>query len=292
MSVSIANTDAGLSGKTLDLLESDQTITGQKTFDRDPNPPFAVSSGSAKVSNLDADLLDGQEGSYYLDPTNLSAAVPATKGGTGSTSTPSNGQLLIGNGTGFTAASPSLTGITATTGAGTLALSANSRAITQTTTNTGPSNSAVESSLFSTTITGGSLSTTKVAHFVQRGNITTDAGGARNVNFQVKFGGTSLCGNSNLALSANSTYDYLLEVWLSPYNNTSTAVQVFARLTLVNTATASTWIADNTVKVQTACKANIAVTHSSDQTFAVTATLDTAASGFALTAFSQSLFLV
>jgi hypothetical protein len=35
-------------------------------------------------STLDADLLDGEQGSYYLDPNNLSSVVPASKGGTGS----------------------------------------------------------------------------------------------------------------------------------------------------------------------------------------------------------------
>jgi hypothetical protein len=68
--VSIQNTTAGITAKTIDLLESDQTITGLKTFDRDPSAPFAVSSGSAVVTNLDADKLDGQEGTYYLDTRN------------------------------------------------------------------------------------------------------------------------------------------------------------------------------------------------------------------------------
>jgi hypothetical protein len=35
-------------------------------------------------SGLNADLLDDQEGAYYLDPNNLSSTVPASKGGTGS----------------------------------------------------------------------------------------------------------------------------------------------------------------------------------------------------------------
>jgi hypothetical protein len=35
-------------------------------------------------SALDADLLDGEQGAYYLDPNNLSSTVPASKGGTGS----------------------------------------------------------------------------------------------------------------------------------------------------------------------------------------------------------------
>lgn len=66
MSISVLNTDAGLSGKTITNLEDAQTVTGLKTFDRDPNAPFAVSSGSAVVSNLDADKLDGVEGANYV----------------------------------------------------------------------------------------------------------------------------------------------------------------------------------------------------------------------------------
>lgn len=46
------------------------TQTGLITFDRDPDAPFAVSSSSAVVTNLDADKLDGQHGTYYLDRAN------------------------------------------------------------------------------------------------------------------------------------------------------------------------------------------------------------------------------
>ncbi len=47
--------------------------TGLVTFDRDPLPPFAVTSGSAVVTNLDADKLDGQHGAFYQDAGNLNA---------------------------------------------------------------------------------------------------------------------------------------------------------------------------------------------------------------------------
>jgi hypothetical protein len=77
MSVSILNTDANLTGKTVVTLETSETVTGLKTFDRDPNPPFAVTSGSAAVTNLDADKLDGQEGTYYTSATNLSSGTLA-----------------------------------------------------------------------------------------------------------------------------------------------------------------------------------------------------------------------
>lgn len=70
MSISVLNTDVGLSGKTLLNAESAQTITGAKTFDLDPSPPFIVASGSAVVTNLDADKLDGSEGSSYVHKTN------------------------------------------------------------------------------------------------------------------------------------------------------------------------------------------------------------------------------
>lgn len=55
----------GAARKTMVDLDSAQTITGLKTFDRDPSAPFAVSASSAKVTNLDADLLDGEEGTAY-----------------------------------------------------------------------------------------------------------------------------------------------------------------------------------------------------------------------------------
>lgn len=76
MSVTVANTTASLSGKTLAKLEDSQTFTGQKTFDLGASAPFVVVSGAAKVDNLDADKLDGQTGSYYNDAANLTGLVP------------------------------------------------------------------------------------------------------------------------------------------------------------------------------------------------------------------------
>ncbi len=58
-------------------LKSGTTINGQTAW-------HAGNDGAS--SGLDADLLDGQQGTYYVDPANLSAAVPANKGGTGQTS--------------------------------------------------------------------------------------------------------------------------------------------------------------------------------------------------------------
>lgn len=73
--------------------------------------PFTVASTTV-VTNLNADLLDGQQGTYYRDASNINAGTLAVvHGGTGVTAAPTNGQLLIGNGTGYT-----LAGLTAGTG--------------------------------------------------------------------------------------------------------------------------------------------------------------------------------
>jgi hypothetical protein len=78
MSVSVLNTTASLSGKTLLKAEDSQTVTGLKTFDLGAAAPFGVVSGAAKVSNLDADLLDGQEGTDYHDAAQLTGVLPVT----------------------------------------------------------------------------------------------------------------------------------------------------------------------------------------------------------------------
>ena len=62
---------------------------------------------------------------FLMNPTfisaNLSAALPVTSGGTGLTTIPTNGQLLIGNGTGYTLNTLiASTGITVTNGLGTI----------------------------------------------------------------------------------------------------------------------------------------------------------------------------
>jgi hypothetical protein len=96
--IQVANTDSDLSGNTVVTEENAYTITGLHTFDRDPNAPFAVASGSAVVANLDADLLDGQEGAYYLAAANATGTLAVNRGGTGA-ATFTDGGVLLGSGT-------------------------------------------------------------------------------------------------------------------------------------------------------------------------------------------------
>jgi hypothetical protein len=86
MSVSILNTDANILSKTLLTAEGTATQTGLITFDRDPNPPFAVTAASTVVANLDADKVDGADYSTgTFTPTLVSSGggVPTYTGTTG-----------------------------------------------------------------------------------------------------------------------------------------------------------------------------------------------------------------
>ena len=73
---------------------------GTTTFDfRSPSgtAPFSVPSGAAKVTNLDADKLDGQDGSFYQNASNLNAGTvaPARLG----SGTPNSTTFLRGDNT-------------------------------------------------------------------------------------------------------------------------------------------------------------------------------------------------
>lgn len=66
MATSVANSAANLAGKTLMTAEGAETVTGLKTFDRDPGAPFAVTASSTVVANLDADKVDGLHGTQFF----------------------------------------------------------------------------------------------------------------------------------------------------------------------------------------------------------------------------------
>jgi hypothetical protein len=56
------------------LLTGAQTFTGPKTFNPSGTVPFVVDAGrTGVVTNLSADLLDGRQGAWYQDATNLNA---------------------------------------------------------------------------------------------------------------------------------------------------------------------------------------------------------------------------
>jgi len=60
-----------------------------------------VSIKNSATGDVDAATLGGQSGSYYLDTNNLVGNIPITKGGTGLSALPSDGAILVGNGSAY-----------------------------------------------------------------------------------------------------------------------------------------------------------------------------------------------
>ena len=60
-----------------------------------------VSVKNSATGDIDAATLGGQSGSYYLDTNNLVGNIPITKGGTGLSALPSNGAILVGDGSAY-----------------------------------------------------------------------------------------------------------------------------------------------------------------------------------------------
>ena len=106
-----ANTEAGIT-QILELSVGGSIWTNNAglTFSNRPafnggasgsTAPFTVSSTTV-VTNLNADLLDGQQGSHYTNASNLSSGTLAiARGGTNSSATPTNGGVAYGTGSAY-----------------------------------------------------------------------------------------------------------------------------------------------------------------------------------------------
>jgi hypothetical protein len=105
---------------------SGYTNIGTAAFDKSQFNVSTAGDVSVKSGVIDAGTLDGQDSTYFLDPSNLISAIPVNRGGTGHESY-ANGQLLIGNSTGALSKNTLATAantVTVTNGNGTITLGA------------------------------------------------------------------------------------------------------------------------------------------------------------------------
>ncbi len=116
--VSSVTTSLGVAG-----LLSDETGSGALVFG---SSPTIVTPTIASFTNATHNHTNAAGGGQLTDAA-LSAAVGTAKGGTGLTTTPTNGQLLIGNGAGYTLSTLTAgNGINITNGAGSVTVSSSS----------------------------------------------------------------------------------------------------------------------------------------------------------------------
>lgn len=191
MSVTVTNTTAGISGKTIDLLESDQTITGLKSFSRGANPPFAVNSGASKVSNLNADLLDGEEATALHALANATGTLAIANGGTGADTASAN--LVFAGPTSGGAAAPSFRALVAADLPGGV--------VASDVTATEVVSSTTETTVFTTSIGAGVLSTNKMLKLTLIGDYLNNDGAARDFTVKVKYGSTTLFNSGTLSIT-------------------------------------------------------------------------------------------
>jgi hypothetical protein len=153
---------------------------------------------------------------------------------------------------------------------------------------TSVTNSTTETTLATTSVAAASMSTSRALRFSAFIKIATDAGGARNVNFRVKFGGTTHLQN-NIGFAINSTFYCRVEVWI--INTATNAQQILGSVLAASTAGGAGWSALTTASCAMA-GATGAIDTTSAQTFAISAQMDTAAVGFTTSLTAGELELV
>lgn len=168
---------------------------------------------------------------YSTGATTLTAGtLPPAAGGTGATATPTNGQLLIGNGTNFAVASLGTgTGISTTTGSGTLTID-----------NTGVTS-------FSAGTTGLTPSTGTTGAVTLAGTLAIANGGTGQTTANTAFNALapSQTSNSGKYLTTDGTNTSWAAAGTSLSNDTSTATSLYPLFAAATTGTATTIYTSN-----------------------------------------------
>jgi hypothetical protein len=203
------------------------TNIGTAAFDKSQFNVSTVGDVSVKSGVIDAGTLDGQDSTYYLDPANLTSAIPVNRGGTGH-STYSDGQLLIGNTTGAlsknTLATTTNT-VTVTNGNGTITLGAASNFTTErftSTQTTGTAPLSVASRTKVADLNADLLDDQHGAYYLNYSNFTnTPTIGNATITIQGAAGG-GISGNNSFTLNQTSDLTISLSVDTSVVRTTRT----------------------------------------------------------------------
>lgn len=188
--------------------------------------------------------------SILADQVNSSGVLGVAGGGSGLATTPSNGQLDIGNGTGFTRATLTAgTGITVTNGAGSISIAATG--VTSVNTFTGAVQSVLVAGTAQASTSGTSITFTSIPSWVKRITIifnSVSTNGATSFLAQIGSGSvttsgyqstSSLQGFNGAVLSSSSTAGFII------FNNGPSGV--FNGHILLTPVSGNTWISSHTL---------------------------------------------
>jgi hypothetical protein len=203
------------------------TNIGTAAFDKSQFNVSIFGDVAVKDGVIDAGTLDGQDSTYFLDPSNLSSAIPVDRGGTGH-SVYSDGQLLIGNTTGALSKNTLATvanTVTVINGNGTITLGAAPNFTTQRFTSTqatGTSPLTVASTTKVANLNADLLDDQDGSYYLNYSNFTnTPTIGNATITVQGATGG-GISGNNSFTLNQTSDLTISLSVDTSVVRTTRT----------------------------------------------------------------------
>jgi hypothetical protein len=226
--------------------------------------------------------------SFVVQGPTLAIIAPVSLGGTGLTATPTNGQLPIGNATGYTLATLTAgSGVSITNGAGTITPAAISYVIDRDVSTNSISNSAVETTVYTFSVPGGTLSTNKMLRVTFTGQVVNTTGVAQNLTIRFKYGATT-AQVATISILDPSTSSVSGEFYLAAHNATGTQ-RAWGSVRTTSTAGANTMQAILTHYVG---EGPVAEDSTASKTLAMTWQLGTASANFSSSKFIVQIELV
>lgn len=226
--------------------------------------------------------------------------IPIANGGTGLSTTPTDGQLLIGKTSTSAYVLSTLTGsstVTVTNGSGTITLTApklNVTVLSSSLTAQAVGNTTSPTSVFSFVVPGGTLSTNKALRLTLTGKYRNESGGSSTCAYTGSYGGTNFVAGS-FRNTSTGTIGMQQMVALLNANGATNSQRVNAIMWPMQDATiqaVAAWSASTTVQPQIAFNDTMAVDSTVDQTFDITWTHGTANAAIIYTRFAAVLELL
>lgn len=236
-------------------------------------------SGTVTAGTFSGALSGNGSAVTALNGSNISSGTVATaRGGTGlDGSAAANGTLLIGNGSGYTLATlVAGTGATVTNGAGSITVGI-SQLLDKSTTEQTVANTVTETSVYSFTVPGGTLSTNRTLRLTVTGAYLNNSGSPDQWNLRVKFAGVTIASGLSPSMGASAA-SRTVRLTTELNANGTTSSQRAMTTWLIGTGAAENTYDGSAATLTSAFNGSLTADSTTGQVITVTAQHGTAAS--------------